>query len=91
MKKKITHISYLEIENGFDIVSYIKNINENPSEIKITANADMISSKSSIKLFRIDSQFVDFEKIKTEFSELKISINNEIGNDYIRVYLFEIF
>jgi hypothetical protein len=51
----------------------------------------MISSKSSIKLFRIDSQFVDFEKIKTEFSELKISINNEIGNDYIRVYLFEIF
>lgn len=88
-KNEIKHISYLEIEDGFDITNYIKGINDNPTEIKITANK-IQSNSSSDNLFRIDSQFVDFNKIITEFPKNKISINIEIGNDYLRDYLFEI-
>lgn len=89
-KKEIKHISYLEIDKGFNIINCIKDINDNPAEIKITANANKIASKSSDNLFSIDYMFVDLNKLIIDFSNIKISINIEIGNDYLREYLFEI-
>ena len=88
MKNEIMYISYLEIENGFDIVSHIKSININPSEIIITANK--IPLKSSDKIFRIDYQLVDLDIITSEFPKAVINKNINIDNDYLRDYLFEI-
>jgi len=87
-KNDIMHISYLEIENGFDIIFHIKSIKLNPSEIIISANK--IPLEFSNKIFRIDYQFVDLDNIAKEFPETKINRNIEIDNDYLRDYLFEI-
>jgi len=88
-KNEVVHISYLEIEKGFDIVSHIMSIKDNPYEIRITANK--IPSKASDNIFRIDYNYVDFNNIITKFSKIKIKINIEINNDYLRDYLFEIY
>jgi len=85
----IVHISYLEIEKGFDLASHIKSINANPNEIRITANK--IPSETANNIFRIDYNYVDLKDFIAKFLKTKININIEIGNDYLRDYLFEIY
>ena len=87
-RQEIKHISYLDIQRGFSLTSHIRSINDNPTEIIITANK--ISSDFANNIFIIDAAFLNLEEIKNEFSAEIIKINEDIGNDYLRNYLIEI-